>query len=205
MSSVMHELGMLRAPAPPTSTSTSPASSTTQAVDAAAAPRWPLEKVTFKVDSGAHVTVTRTDQCQWHRTFENELSRVGGGYRAANKGFVKDRGTKYLVGKLAGQQGSEQVRRIKSRVANVSRNLLSVRQCVEANQRVVFDSEACGGSYIEEKGTGERFPISVVNGAYEITMSVFDEESGRAILGQQSPTFLAQLGPNFHRQGGSSL
>ena len=44
------------------------------------------------------MTVTKPDICKNHKVCGNDVSKNGGGYRAANKGFVKDLGTKYFCG-----------------------------------------------------------------------------------------------------------
>ena len=58
-------------------------------------------------------------------------------------------------------------RRMKAQVGEVSKTLLSVRSILQAGNKVVFDSE---GSYIEDKGSGERGWLKEEGGMYILKM-----------------------------------
>ena len=68
---------------------------------------------------------------------------------------------------------------------------------------MVFDSGDCGGSFILDKATGEKFNINEANGAYEISMDVFDEASGIAASKARSAAELACV-TGFRRPGTES-
>ena len=61
---------------------------------------------------------------------------------------------------------------MKAQVAGVNKSLLSVKRVLQAGNRVVFDNEACGGSYIEDTGTGERMKLEERGGMYMLKLWV---------------------------------
>jgi len=102
-------------------------------------------------------------------------------YRAANNTKIAIHGKKALRGYT--NEGSEIG--IGLQVADVKKALGSVRRMCEAGNRVVFDDE---GSYIENKGTGERVTLTKERGSYILSLWVpkksqeqpFSRQGGKA-------------------------
>ena len=58
---------------------------------------------------------------------------------------------------------------MESQVCEVNKALLSVRQCVQAGNKVVF---AASGSYIEDETSGETMPLTEKGGMYMLRLWV---------------------------------
>jgi hypothetical protein len=67
---------------------------------------------------------------------------------------------------------SDTVVGVKVRVGDVVRPLFAVYDAVENGNRVVFDSEDCGGGYCLNKKTGEKHRFEVRNRTWELKMNV---------------------------------
>ena len=59
-----------------------------------------------------------------------------------------------------------------AQVCEVNQSLLSVSKAVAAGNRVVFDGEDVGGSYIQNKKTGEVTKLKAEGGMYTLKMWV---------------------------------
>ena len=59
-----------------------------------------------------------------------------------------------------------------AQVCDVNKGLLSVGRMVELDQRVVFDKPENGGSYIEDRMTGERRFLREERGLYMLKLWV---------------------------------
>ena len=86
-------------------------------------------------------------------------------YRAANGAPIRNEGEKHIKGL------TNQWSRINftMQVADVSKPLGSVYQFTEANNMVVFDK---GNSYIVDKRSGKRAPITEENGVFYLDVRV---------------------------------
>ena len=124
------------------------------------------KKVSFCVDSGAGETVLNEDDLPEVPTTESWGSKHGQKYEVANGAVIENEGEKEFVGHVKTQSGNMKTwsaRLAKAQVAGVHRPLMSVKKVCRAGHRVVFDDD---GSFIEDKGTGDRMQIEEVEGEY---------------------------------------
>ena len=63
-------------------------------------------------------------------------------------------------------------RKVRAQVCDVNEALMSVRKIVAAGNRVIFDEEGSGGSFIEDKQTLERVKLEDRNGMYMVKLWV---------------------------------
>ena len=99
---------------------------------------------------------------------QTEASRRGMFYRAASDTKVAIHGKKAVKGYT--KKGSEIGMDIQ--IADVKQTWRSVRRLREAGNRVVFDN---GGSYVENRHTGEKAVLVQEEGSYVLSLS---EERG---------------------------
>ena len=111
-------------------------------------PKW--EPLTFMVDSGASDTVMSPTQVPTAKLKPSAGSSVGLEYEVANGESIKNLGEKTLS---VVPHGGQNLRALKVQCADVHRGLLSVAQCVDNGNTVVFDRS---GSYILDNQTGEK-------------------------------------------------
>ena len=103
------------------------------------------------------------------KTEESEGAKKGIMYRVANGEIIPNEGQKRLrgFGDDYGAMG------LTMQITDVTKPLLSVREMVKANQRVVFDSN---GSYSENKATGRKQYFKDKQGSYVLEMWLHDTE-----------------------------
>jgi hypothetical protein len=123
------------------------------------------EEVKITIDSGAVDTVGPKEVGTGFPVQPTEASKKGMFYRAANNTKIAIHGKKALRGYT--NEGSEIG--LDMQIADVKKALGSVRRMCEAGNRVVFDDE---GSYIENKGTGERATLVKELGSYVLSLRV---------------------------------
>ena len=126
------------------------------------------EELEIAVDSGATETVIPEDKLPGVELKEGEAYRRGVRYEVADGDLIPNLGEKVFVA----ETGEGIARRMKAQVAGVNKSLLSVKKVVQAGNRVVFDDAAGGGSYIEDKGTGERMSLEDRGGMYMLKLWV---------------------------------
>ena len=68
------------------------------------------------------------------------------------------------------------------------KSLLSVGKIVGAAKRVIFDAEASGGSYIEDKVTGEKLPLKKQGNIWTLSAWVKKAPSGAQWLDPSQPS-----------------
>ena len=115
------------------------------------------EELRFGVDSGAALTVIRPDVATDYPVV-NRCKRV---LRAADGQAILDLGNKEIT--LKDGYGHRIVR---TAVADVSKNLLSVAQLVDAGHEVIFSPKK---SVIRHLQTGRVKEIERTNGVYEVS------------------------------------
>ena len=96
-------------------------------------------------------------------------------YEVANGEEIANLGEKQAI--LATEKSSVALP-ITIQVCDVHKSLLSVGKIVNAGKRVVFDAEASGGSYIEDKATQEKLPLKKQGNLW--TLSAWVREAPRA-------------------------
>ena len=116
----------------------------------------------FGVDSGAAFTVVRPDTCQ-----DYPRSSPGGTrkLRAANGSLIPDCGNRDIV--VAGEDGRHRI--VRSCIAPVTKNLLSVGQLVDAEHTVIFSKK---GSVIKHDVTGETINMKRNGCVFEVDLDV---------------------------------
>ena len=115
------------------------------------------EELRFGVDSGAALTVVRSDVATDYPVVSMRKRFL----RAANGQAIPDLGNKEIT--LKDGYGHRIVR---TAVADVSKNLLSVSQLVDAGHEVVFSPKK---SVIRHLQTGRVKEIERTNGVYEVS------------------------------------
>ena len=125
------------------------------------------ETVRFGVDSGAAVTIMRSDECLDYPILADGTTVK---YKTANGGAVPDEGRRVLV--VDTDNGP---RVLRTRVGAVTKNLLSVADLVDANRTVVFDA---AGSFAKNKTTGALVPFKRRNSVFETDLVVRPFSSG---------------------------
>ena len=138
--------------------------------------------ITFGVDSGAAATVIPSGRFADYPLEDNELSKIGQGYRSADGGFVPDQGTRRLLGTIQGRKGAI-VKGISAHVAPVSKALMSVSDMVKAGHVVQFGPHR---SFCKHMGTGDEIDFVHKNGVYELTMEVKDYAAAASAFGRQA-------------------
>ena len=111
-------------------------------------PEW--EPITIMVDSGASDSVMNPTQVPSADIQPTAGSAVGLEYEVANGESISNLGEKVLT---VIPHGGRDERSLKVQCAEVHRGLLSVAQCIDNGNSVIFDK---GGSYILDNNTGER-------------------------------------------------
>ena len=123
------------------------------------------EEIELAVDSGATETVLSEDMLESIETKPGSASKRGVEYEVANGEKIPNLGEKRFIG----YSSEGLARRMTAQICDVNKGLLRVRKVVSAGNRVVFDD---GGSYIEDKSTGERMWIEEKNGMYSLKLWV---------------------------------
>ena len=123
------------------------------------------ELIRINVDSGAIDTVGPKSIAKAFRTRETPASRNGLSYRAANGTPIANEGEKHIVGLTDKWTPIN----FTMQIADVSKPLGSVYQFTEANNMVVFDK---GNSYVIDKASGVKTPISEENGVFYLNVWV---------------------------------
>ena len=123
------------------------------------------ERANLLIDSGASISACPIEKATG---FEKLPPEGPDHFKTANNGQVKNEGGVEIV--AAFQNGDE--KKIKFKVLGVKRMIAAVSKLVSNGHRVVFDSEAQGGSYIMNKRTGRTHKIFERNGVYEVPIWV---------------------------------
>ena len=126
------------------------------------------------VDSGATETVM-SERCLDGviDISEGAACKRGQHYECANGSQIPNLGERKFFG-ITEEQG---MRAVTAQVCAVTKNLLGVNGMTKNGHRVVFDD---GGSYIEDKASGERSWMHEVNGMYMLKLWVSKKTSNEA-------------------------
>ena len=108
------------------------------------------EEVELAVDSGATETVIPEEILTHVELKEGEAFKRGVKYEVANGVRIGNQGER----KFTGVTEEGVTRSLTAQVCEVNQGLLSVKKCIKAGNRVVFDEDT--GSYIQDKQTGEK-------------------------------------------------
>ena len=104
-------------------------------------------------------------------TIQGEPYKKGVKYEVANGQLIPNLGQKTSAG-----ENKEGVRRaLTGQVADVNKSLLSVRRCLQAGNRVVFDPK---GSYVEDTTSGEKISLQEKDGMYMLKLWVRTQDEG---------------------------
>ena len=98
-------------------------------------------------------------------TVQGDPYKKGVKYEVASGQLIANLGQKTFAGENEG--GLK--RSFTGQVADVNKSLLSVRRCLQAGNRVVFDAK---GSYVEDTTSGERMNLQEKDGMYMLKLWV---------------------------------
>jgi hypothetical protein len=126
------------------------------------------DEIEFAVDSGATETVMNCDMLSRIKVMPSWGSQNGVQYEVANGVKIDNEGEKVFDGWTEEGLG----RKVRAQVCDVNKALMSVRKIVAAGNRVIFDEEGSGGSFIEDKQTLERVKLEDRNGMYMVKLWV---------------------------------
>ena len=119
------------------------------------------EPIELTVDSGAEDTVAPPDELE---NIEADVTNAQGeGFRIADGSMIPNMGIKSGI---IATEGWTSLKGVEFQVAPVHKTLLSVSKMVDRGHRVVFDDDDCGGSYVEDKASGEKTPLIRKRGLY---------------------------------------
>ena len=130
------------------------------------------ERLDLTIDSGAAVCGLPKDMAKSVQL--ESLPGKGQEYTAANGATIEEVGTKTPT--LTFQNGD--VEKLKFRVMDVHKPLVAVSKIVAAGNKVVFQLEGSGGSYIESLATGKRKKVYEKNGVYVLPSWVVESKAG---------------------------
>eukprot|EP00959_Pyramimonas_sp_CCMP1952_P461238 9481258-Pyramimonas_sp.AAC.3 len=128
------------------------------------------ETIVVTVDSGAYNTVGPPKVGTYFPIKHTNASKQGKHYSAANGTTIKNYGQRVITGR--NESGNPVSMPIQ--VAEVNKVLGSVREMVNAGNRVVFDQNSNGKSisHVEHKATGKRTAIYERNGTFQFNIVV---------------------------------
>ena len=126
------------------------------------------EELELAVDSGAGETVLEKNILKSVPTVQGDPYKKGVKYEVANGQLIPNLGQKTFAGENEGGLR----RSLTGQVADVNKSLLSVRRCLQAGNRVVFDPK---GSYVEDMDSGERMTLQEKDGMYMLKLWVKTE------------------------------
>ena len=132
------------------------------------APEW--EEIEMNVDSGASVTVIGPDMV---KAVQAKGARPDVKYEVADGSYIEHLGEKNFT--AVTDAGLEH--HMTAQVTDVNKALLSVSKLVSKGCRVVFDGDE---SYIENKTSGDWFPLEEKNGMYVLKLWI-PKQQGRPI------------------------
>ena len=132
------------------------------------------EKIRVKLDSGAIDWVFTPDAGEAFETKPSIFSKYGINYTAANGTEIKNFGQKTLTG----YSNEWAPLSVNVQIADVKSNLAAGMKIIEAENRIILDS---GGSYIENKITGDRIQIRHENGCFVFDMWVPAKQEARKV------------------------
>jgi len=121
--------------------------------------------VDMAVDSAATETVLNEEMLENIETTIGEANKRGVEYEVANGIRIPNLGEKVFKG----HSDDGIIKSLTAQVCDVNKALLSVRRIVENGHKVVFDQ---GGSYIEDKASGEKMWLREEGGMYMLKMWV---------------------------------
>ena len=142
-------------------------------------------QIRFRVDSGACTTVVPVEHpaARGYKTWDDEKS--GHVYRTAGKSGVKDHGKRILQTKARDGPGGKPVR-LRTRAANVSIPLMSVKDMTRSGQTVVFDET---GSFTFNKATGVKTMFEDKTSGWDVVLDIEAPDTANKVAQQ----VLAQL------------
>jgi hypothetical protein len=117
-----------------------------------------LRKGKVTIDSGAEDSVWPSTHVRWENVFATEESEKGVGFVAANGTRMENYGGTKVKFKNEGK-----VKAMNFSVTDCKKPLAAVSKIVDKGNRVVFDA---GGSFIENKATGEKIVLERERGTY---------------------------------------
>ena len=121
------------------------------------------EEIEMGVDSGATETVVDEQHLRAIPTVEGEARRRGVEYEVATGELIPNLGEKRFIAALE----NDVLRKLTVQVADINQPLLAVRRMMAVGNRAVFDSD---GSYIEDRGAGERIWMTGAGGMYSLKL-----------------------------------
>ncbi len=146
------------------------------------------EVIWLTADSGAAVSMLRTDQAISYDLLPTKESQAGVSYTAAKKGKVYEQGKRMPV--MQFESGA--LKALQFRVGPVNKALLSIKDIVSGvpgGNRVVFDDE---GSFILNKTTGEITPLYERNRTYGLPVRVLPKPVASKLQSKFQKTFQRQ-------------
>ena len=124
-----------------------------------------VEKVTYGIDSCAAVTISKPDVAADYPLRKDTRNT----YRTANGSTVTDDGSRHIFVK----NGGHALGCLRTRVGQVSRNLMAVVDLVDTGHRVVFERDGDRDvSRATHKATGRSFPLRRAKRIYEADFEV---------------------------------
>ena len=126
------------------------------------------EEVDLVVDSGASETVIGPEMIRSAVLHTGNMQKRGVEYEVADGSRIQNQGEKKFRG-ITNEEGAVD---ITAQVCDVNKGLLSVGRMVDLGQSVVFDKAENGGSYIEDRKTGERRFLKEERGLYMLKLWV---------------------------------
>ena len=125
------------------------------------------KKITLSMDSGAIDTVIPPGLIPGE-VKPTLATRAGFKYYGADGSAIAHLGEQNIQGRTANGSGFAMT----AQVAQITKPLCAIRKVVKAGNRVVFDSEEDGGSFVTNKRTGEVTRINEVQGDYQVDVWV---------------------------------
>ena len=132
------------------------------------------ELIEITSDSGAAESVVPSAFLPQFPTRETDQSLNGEEFVAANGSIIENEGEKRCT--VFTQDGVK--RAMTFQVTGVHKALASVSRIVDGGARVVYDSEDCGGSYIEYKNSKETIPLKRKHGVWVLEVWVEKKPTG---------------------------
>ena len=139
------------------------------------------------IDFGAAETVLPNKWFLDYATKPSAWSMNGQHYTAANGDPISNEGEKVL---LVSDKNGQNIRKMQFQVCDVGKALGSVMEIVKNGNTVVYDD---WGSYIENKGTGERMWLKEHDGVYVLDALVALASEAKKRMAAADQDFLRQV------------
>ena len=136
----------------------------------------PAGKGKITIDSGAAESVMPKSMLPKEPLREGEAKKSGVRYVAANGAKMDNLGEKRVKFR---SPGDKKVNGITFQVTDVAKPLASVSRILDKGNRVVF-SRFAEGSYIENPGTGEWWPLKEEKGTFVLEVELMEPEGSSA-------------------------